>query len=209
MPSANSNPEERINAEDLNVVCASGAAGIDPDRIRQLVETLYPELRRIAAYHMRSERRDHTLQPTALVSECFLKMVSSDDMRWKSKSHFLMAASKAMRLLLIDHARSHGAAMHGGHLVRIPLDDANPSSMEQDIEYLDLHDRLTKLQGLDPRMASVVEMRTFGGLSFSEIGEVLGCHERTAKRDWQMARAWLFGELRGGEQLDGGGMGTH
>jgi RNA polymerase sigma factor (TIGR02999 family) len=170
----------------------------------KLVELLYPELKRLARIHMRRERADHTLQPTALVSEVFLKMARQPGCEFRDRSHFLKTASRVMRYLLIDHARRHNAESHGGGTIRIELDDADAPHSERSVEYILVDRLLLKMAAVDPRMAEVVELKVFGGLSFTEIGEVLGVHERTAKRDWQVARAWLFGHVRGsGEQDDG------
>jgi len=164
----------------------------------ELVQVLYPELKRLARIHMRRERVDHTLQPTALVSEVFLKLAVRPDVHWRDRSHFLRAATRAMRLLLIDHARKHGAEKNGGGAMKIDVSDDEARTDERSVEYIVVDQLLRKLAAVDARMAEVVELRVFGGLNFAEIGEVLAVHERTAKRDWQVARAWLFGHLRGG-----------
>lgn len=176
---------------------------------RQLVELLYPELKRIAQMHMRRERSDHTLQPTALVSEVFLKLARQPGIEWRDRSHFLMAASRAMRFLLIDYARSHRAEKNGGALLKIELSDCDVPFEERTVEYILVDRLLREMEKVDKRMADVVELKIFGGLSFAEIAEILGVHERTAKRDWQVARAWLFGQMRGGEQDDGRRMGAN
>lgn len=201
------------SADEVADVCSS----IGPTRaadasqeipgIRELVEALYPELRRIAQAHMRRERVDHTWQPTALVSEAFLKLAGQPGMQWRDRSHFLFAASKAMRLLLIDYARKHGAEKHGGSVKKINVADVQAVDLdaEKGIGYLELHELLKKMSQIDTRMASVVELKVFGGLTFVEIGEVLRCHERTAKRDWLLARAWLYGEMKAGNDSSGVG----
>lgn len=163
----------------------------------ELVQLLYPELKRLARLHMRRERVDHTLQPTALVSEVFVKLAVRPEIQWRSRAHFLRAATRAMRLLLIDHARRRSAEKHGGGSMKIDLGDNDAPEDERSIDYIFVDQLLRKMAAVDPRMAEVVELKVFGGLSFSEIGELLGLHERTAKRDWQVARAWLFGHLRG------------
>lgn len=198
-------------AEDLATVCTTGAlanaqVAVDENEVRELVETLYPELRRIAQAHMRRERLDHTWQPTVLVSEAFMKLAGQPGFRWRDRSHFLFAASKAMRLLLIDYARKHSAEKHGGTLSKVQLEDIHSAGADKSIEFLEIHELLKKMSGVDQRMAAVVELKVFGGLTFGEIGDILGIHERTVKRDWRMARAWLFGALRGGN--DSRGVGT-
>ena len=163
----------------------------------ELVQILYPELKRLARIHMRRERVDHTLQPTALVSEVFLKLAVRPDVQWRDRSHFLRAATRAMRLLLIDHARKHGAEKNGGGVVKIDISDDEARTDERSLEYILVDQLLRKMATVDARMAEVVELKVFGGLNFAEIGEVLAVNERTAKRDWHVARAWLFGHLRG------------
>jgi RNA polymerase sigma-70 factor, ECF subfamily len=181
----------------------------EEDSIAQLVVNLYPELRRIAGSQMQRERLDHTWQPTALVNEVFLKLGRIPNIKWRDKSHFLMAASRAMRLLLIDYSRTHNAQHNSGRLLKVSIEDADTGQCDRVIEYLELDELLSRLADVDQRMATVVELRVFGGLSFAEIGEVLAVSDRTAKRDWQVARAWLFGELGGGTGNDGGGLGTN
>jgi RNA polymerase sigma factor (TIGR02999 family) len=162
----------------------------------RLVALIYPELRRLAHRHMRAERPDHTLQTTALVNEFFLEMARQERRIWANRSHFLAAASQAMRRLLVDHARSRKAAKRGGGAV---MAEANPDTFATIAEFpavIELDELLRRLESEEPRMARVVEMRCFGGLTAKEIGSVLGIDERTAKRDWQVAKAWLNGRLK-------------
>jgi RNA polymerase sigma factor (TIGR02999 family) len=208
-----------LSAKDLADVCTTGARAASPDgtgestgeagqEVQRLVEILYPELRRIAKAHMRRERMDHTWQPTALVSEAFMKLAADPNCRWRNRSHFLFAASKVMRLLLIDYGRKSKAERHGGRLLKVQLDDVHPAEIDRSIEYLEIHELLKQMSAVDRRMAAVVELKVFGGLSSTEIGDILGINERTVKRDWQLARAWLFGALKRGGSHDSGGVGT-
>jgi RNA polymerase sigma-70 factor (ECF subfamily) len=168
----------------------------DQEARDRLVALVYPELRRLAERHMRSERRDHTLQTTALINEFFLDMARQEHQVWNNRSHFLAAASRAMRRLLVDHARARNAAKRGGPAARADIDpDTFPTAAEFPA-VLELNELLDRLAAEEPRMARVVEMRCFGGLTCKEAGDVLGIDERTAKRDWKVAKAWLNGQLR-------------
>jgi len=162
----------------------------------RLITLLYPELKRIAAAHMRRERRDHTLQATALVSEFFVHMAKSAGVTTRSRAQFLMLASVAMRRLLVDYARARGAEKRGGQSVRVDIETADPSQSARFVDLLEVDELLSQLAASDGRLAQIVELRFFGGLTNAEIGEALGIHERTVKRDWQIARAWLYSHLR-------------
>jgi len=178
---------------------------LDPRIQERLAARLYPELKRIAAAHMRRERGDHTLQATALVNELYLHMLQRPNVAWTSRNHFLLAASQAMHRLLIDHARGRRAGKRGGSWIRLDIDDPGVKMPDpQPIELLELDELLKRLAGQEPRMARVVELKFFGGLTFKEIGDVLDVDERTAKRDWTLARRWLRGQL---ETDDGRGVG--
>ncbi len=162
----------------------------EPGARESLFALLYPELHRAAEARMRRERPDHTLQPTALVNEVFLQLVRQEGIRWQSRAHFMAIASEAMRRILVDHARARSAQRRQGG-TRIPLEPEVFSAGEDFSQLLELDDLLNRLAARDPRLARVVELRYFGGLTFQEVAEILGTSERTAKRDWQMARAWL------------------
>ena len=179
----------------------------EPDAQAELIARMYPELKRIAQGRMRSERSDHTLQPTALVNEFFLQMAKQQDFVWRNRSHFLAVASKAMQRLLIDYSRAHDAAKRGGGLPKLQLDDLMLPEHGNVYDIVEINDVLQRLSNEEPRMAQVVEMRCFGGLTNQEIAETLGIDERTVKRDWQVARAWLFGQLRKGLAHAGGTVG--
>lgn len=160
------------------------------------ITLLYPELKRIAAAHMRRERRDHTLQATALVSEFFVHLANGASFTARTRAQFLMVASIAMRRLLVDYARSRAAEKRGGERVRVDIETADPSQSAQFVDLLEIDELLAQLAKSDARMAQIVELRFFGGLTNEEIANVLGVHERTVKRDWQIARAWLYSRLR-------------
>jgi RNA polymerase sigma factor (TIGR02999 family) len=172
------------------------------------VTRMYPELKRIAESRMRGERPDHTLQATALVSEFFLQLARRQDFVWQNRAHFLAVASQAMKCLLIDYARSHDAGKRGSGQPLIQIDALNLSKRDGGLDLLDFSRLLESLSEEEPRMARVVEMRCFGGLTNKEIAEVIGIDERTVKRDWQVGRAWLVVQLRGGPQRVRAGLGT-
>jgi RNA polymerase sigma factor (TIGR02999 family) len=167
------------------------------DALQQVLELLYPELRRLAARLMRRERPGHTLQPTALVHEAFLELVDETAIDWESRAHFMGVAARVMRRLLVDHARRHGARKRGGGLRQVTLDEAlDMGARERALDVLQLHDALERLAALDARGAQVVEMRVFGGLTAEEAAAALGVSKRTVDSDWSVARMWLARELR-------------
>lgn len=176
-----------------------GAIGDRPEAsASELYEAVYGELRQMAGGFMRRERADHTLQATALVNEAYLKLVDAPREEWKGRAHFFGVAARAMRQILVDHARRHGAEKRGGDVTLVPLEeDVAAAPVPADV--LDVHHALEKLARRDERMARVVEMRIFGGLTAREVAEVLGVSKRTVDSDWQVARLWLKRELRGGE----------
>lgn len=168
----------------------------DKAALDQLMPLVYQELRRLASRYLKSERSDHTLQPTALIHEAYLRLVEQNMPEWQSRAHFFGVAARLMRQILVDHARSRGAFRRGGDRNKIPLDDAPPIfSQEQTAELLAFDEALTKLATFDERKARVVEMRSFGGLSVEETAEVLGVSAPTIKRDMRLATAWLRREL--------------
>jgi RNA polymerase sigma factor (TIGR02999 family) len=167
----------------------------DPDDSRKrLFEVLYPELKRLAINFMARERKDHTLQPTALVNEAFLKLPSGNELSVHDRSHLLAMAANAMRRILVDHARSRLSQKRGSGK-REPLNENLLYDTTKPHEMLDLDRALDKLESMSPRQARVVEMRFFSGLTETEIAEVLKVNVRTVKRDWEIAHAWLRGEL--------------
>ncbi|HYL72846.1 MAG TPA: sigma-70 family RNA polymerase sigma factor [Bryobacteraceae bacterium] len=160
----------------------------------QLAPLIYDELRRLAAYYIRGERPDHTLQATALVHEAYIKLVGQD-IDWQSRAHFFAVAAQVMRRVLVDYARAAKADKRAGKLHRIPLESALVYAEEQSGELIALDEALERLGQWDPRQSRIVELRFFAGLSVEETAEVLGISTRTVKRDWSMARAWLYSEL--------------
>ena len=161
----------------------------------QLFADVYTELRALAARYLHRERKSHTLQPTALVHEAYLKLVGKTHVDWQGRAHFLAVAAQAMRQILVDHARRHRAAKRGGNRHRIALDDNLVTESKRDVDLLTLEDALTKLTKLDPCQAQMVELRFFGGLSIAEVAKVMGRSKRSVEREWTMIRAWLRREL--------------
>lgn len=162
----------------------------------KLLEVVYAELRRRAAYYLEQERPGQTLQPTALVHEAWLRLGGSDQQQWNNESHFLAAATKAMRRILIDRARSKARVKHGERNQPLNLDDVDVASVDGDADtLLAVNDALDKLAQEYPEKARLVELRYFVGMSIPEAGKALGISESTAKRQWAFARAWLYDEL--------------
>jgi RNA polymerase sigma factor (TIGR02999 family) len=170
----------------------------DLEAERQLMEAVYEELHRLAAGYMRRERPDHTLQASALVNEAYVRLIGNGPVSWESRAHFFVTAAQTMRRVLIDHARRHVAEKRGGAGVRIDLNE-NIAAVEntESGRMLDLDRALTRLASLDARQARVVELRFFAGLTVEQTAEVMAISEKTVKRDWAVARAWLEGEIRG------------
>jgi RNA polymerase sigma-70 factor, ECF subfamily len=167
--------------------------------LERVFPLVYDELRQMAMRYFGHERKDHTLQPTALVHEAFLRLVNQRQIEWKNRAHFLGVASTMMRRVLLDYARGHQAQRRGGAETKILLEDAYSLSASPTADFLALDESLQRLEKLDPKQARVVELRFFGGLSVTETAEVLGLSEPTVKRYWNSAKAFLHRELtRGG-----------
>ena len=170
--------------------------GGDQQAAIQLLELVYPELRRLAQHYMDRERPGHTLQATALVHEAYLRIFGSEPIEWQDRAHFFAVAAKQMRQILVDHARAREAERRGGGRVRVSLDAVTEVSLGPDYDVIALDETLARLEALDVRASRVIELRFFGGLTEAEAAEVLGISPATLKRDWEFARAWLFGQLR-------------
>ena len=157
-----------------------------------LMPLVYRELRRRAGAYLRNERRDHTLQPTALVHEAFLRLVGGDGVTWQNRAHFFGVAAQMMRRILVDHARRHRAAKRPGAGAKVTLDDRIGAAQPYDCEILWLDQALHDLAGVDTRQAEIVELRYFGGLSEDEVATLLSLSRATVTREWQTARTWLY-----------------
>lgn len=169
----------------------------EPEALDELLPLVYEELRRIAGRQLRRERRDHTLAPTALVHEVYLRLVSQSRANWRNRAQFFGVAAQLMRRILVDHARARGAAKRGRSATFVPLQDADDRGEQAAVvDVLAIDTALTRLAALDPDQARLVELRFFAGLTVDEIAPLVGRSERTIKREWRLARAWLFRELR-------------
>jgi RNA polymerase sigma factor (TIGR02999 family) len=164
------------------------------DAESRLIAMIYPQLRRIAHKHMRAERPDHTLQATALVNEAYLRLAGQQN-EFNDRNHFYAAAAQAMRQILVDYARQHRAAKRGGSYQRIDLENVAVSTDAYSTKLLALDEALSRLEEWDPRQSRIVELRFFGGLCEEEIAEILGVSVRTVKRDWRLAKVWLYAEI--------------
>ncbi len=167
----------------------------DAAAAESLLPLVYQELHRLARSYMRRERPEHTLQATALINEAYLRL-AHEDVDWKNREHFIGVAAHVMRQVLVDYARAHKAQIRGGALQRVELQEGLAISPERIDEVVMIDEALSRLAEQNPRQARVVELRYFGGLSVEQIGALLGIAPRSVKRDWSLARIWLFQELR-------------
>jgi len=156
---------------------------------------VYDELRRLAAAYLRRERPDHTLQSGALVSEAYLRLIDQTRVRWKNRAHFFGVAAQMMRRILVDHARNRVAMKRGAGATVISINDAIVGKDMQNLDLIALDDALNKLASFDEQQSEIVELRFFGELSIEETAEVLGISPATVKRDWAVAKAWLFRQM--------------
>src|SRR5256886_9472825 len=182
----------RKDVTDLLIDWSKG----DQEALNKLMPLVYDELHRLASRYLRRERRDHTLQTTALVHEAYLKLVNQRDANWQNRVHFFAAAAQVMRHVLVDYARRRGASKRGGDYCRLSLDEATISSEEKDTDLLALNEALKNLATIDTQQSRVVELRVFGGTTVEEPAEALGISPRTVKREWSMAKAWLHKQIR-------------
>ena len=167
----------------------------------QLIPVVYDKLRQLAEQFMRRERRDHTLQATALLNEAYLRLFDQSRVDWKGKAHFVGMAAEMMRRILVDHARRHAAAKRGGGRDRVPLEETLAAAdAPRHVDLIALDDALKELQKLNPRQARVVELRYFGGLSVKETAYALDLSDRSVENDWSVARAWLRQKMNTDEE---------
>jgi RNA polymerase sigma factor (TIGR02999 family) len=172
----------------------------DSTALDQLLPLVYAELRRIAARQLRGERTNHTLQPTALVHEVYVRLVDQREVDWQSRAHFLGVVARVMRRILVDHARRHGARKRGDGAQCVPLDEVTDVAAAPEVPVLALDLALERLGTIDPDLARIVELRAFGGLTIDEAAHVLKVSPSTAKREWRTAKAWLNRQLAAGPQ---------
>ena len=171
----------------------------DRAALDEMLPLVYGELRRLANFYLSKERPGHTLQPTALVHEAYLRLVNQQDVDWKNRAHFFGLAAEMMRRILTNHARDRAAGKRGGKSERVSLSRVNPSTEMKDIELIALDEALKELTEIDPRKSRIVELKFFSGLTTEEIAEILQISVATVKREWAMARAWLIRWLKGKE----------
>jgi RNA polymerase sigma factor (TIGR02999 family) len=186
----------------ISELIAAWGSGDEP-ALARLMPLVYPELRRIARRHLGRCRAGHTLESAALANEAYLKLVRAGGVRCESRVHFLALCSQIIRRILVDHARNRGYAKRGGGAVQISLDERLVAPKARQVDLLALDEALASLSEFDPRKGRVVELRYFGGLSVEETADVLGISPETAKRDWKMAKTWLFAELSGEKRRPG------
>lgn len=189
---------------DVTQLLQAASAG-DPKAAAELLPLVYEELRRLAAYRLAGERNEHTLQPTALVHEAWLRISGTDERTWQGRQHFFAAAAEAMRRILVDHARRRRAAKRGAGANRLDVDEVDIPAPAPDDQLLAVNEALAKFATVDARKAELVKLRYFVGLTFEEAAEILGIAVPTAKQWWAYARAWLRVEMTGAETTVPGG----
>jgi RNA polymerase sigma factor (TIGR02999 family) len=189
------------SSKDVTALLVELSAG-HAEAVDELIPLVYRELHQLAAHYLRGERKDHTLQATALVHEAYLKLVDQRQVQWQNRAHFFGVAAQLMRRILVDHARSQHAVKRGGGAQKLALDEALNLSVEQHGELLALDVALTKLAALDEQQSRVVELRYFGGLSIDETAAALGLSPATVKRDWTTAKAFLRHQIMSGDNSD-------
>ena len=165
--------------------------------LEELMPVVYSELRRLARNFMRRQNPGHTLQTTALVNEAYLRLIDSNRVNWQDRNHFFASSAQLMRRILVDFARKKNSLKRGGGQVQVTLDDHAEFAIAEQSDLLDLDEALSRLAELSPRQAQIVELRYFAGLTEEQVGETLEISSRTVRRDWNLARAWLYRELSG------------
>jgi RNA polymerase sigma factor (TIGR02999 family) len=183
--------DEQRDATGLLLAWSQGDAGA----LDRLVPLVHQELHGLAVRYMRRERSDHTLQPTALVNEAYLRLVDVTRVQWQDRAHFLAVAAQTMRRILVDFARQRGRQKRGGGVVQVSLDDVPDGVQDIGSDLVALNDALSTLASFDARMSRVVELRFFGGLTVEETADVLDVSPETVMRDWKTAKVWLLREL--------------
>ena len=180
----------RSGRGDVTALLLSWRNGSD-GALEDVVPLVYAELRRVAQAQLRRERPDHSLQPTALTHEAFLRLFGARQVSWQNRAHFFAMAAQLMRRILVEHARKRGAAKRGGMATRIALNEAHAPAESQDVDVIALHEALGELEKIDARQSRIVELKYFGGLSSAETAEALAVSLATVKRDWSVAKLWL------------------
>ena len=186
------------SAHEVTILLQAWGGG-DKEALDRLAPLVYRELHRIAGRLMAGQRPNHTLQATALVNEAYVRLVDARQVSWQDRAHFFALCARAMRQILIDHARARASEKRGGDQVAIEFDEAFAATPSSQINLLEINDALNRLAQMNPRMSQVVELRFFGGLNLEETAEALRVSTKTVRRDWDLARAWLYGELSGNQ----------
>jgi RNA polymerase sigma-70 factor, ECF subfamily len=182
-------------SKDITLLLNKLSAG-DQHAAEELAPLIYEQLRLIAARRLRNERPDHTLQATALVHEAYVKLAGQRGARWQNRAQFFAVASQAMRRILVDYARTRRRTKRGGNQVRVTFDDVSIASPQISEEILAVDESLTRLENFDSRLARIVELRYFAGLTTEQAAEALGISAKTVTREWKVAKAWLLAELK-------------
>ncbi len=191
-------PKKAEEPEPSNVTALlNRMRGGDREAGDEVAGLVYEELHRIASREMRHEREGHTLQTTALVHEAYMRLAGSESLEIQNRGHFFAVASRQMRRILVDHARSSGAQRRGGSAIKVELDKLQIAAAERSIDVILLDESLKALERLEPRAAKVVELRYFGGYTDKEVVEALGVSLATVRREWEFARSWLFDHMQG------------
>jgi len=194
-------PKPAITREQITVLLQAMRQG-DQSAASKLIPLVYPDLRRLAARFMREERRGHTLQPTALVHEVYIKLIGAMKLDWQDRAHFFAVAARMMRRILADYGRKRGADKRGGSRRKVDLEGLLLAK-EQDLDtILTIDSLLSRMEKIDARLCRVVELRYFGGLSEQETAAALGVAAITVEREWKLAKAWLYGELTRGARRE-------
>jgi RNA polymerase sigma factor (TIGR02999 family) len=197
-PNRSLQPENRMDtAPDVTQLLLAWSDG-NRDALDELTPLIYRELKKLAESYLRRERVGHTLQPTALAHEAYIKLIDQQNVRWQNRAHFFGIAAQAMRRILVDHARARLAGKRGSGAAVVALDEAVDVSDQRADQLIALDEALKSLAELDPDKSRVVELKYFGGMTLEEIAEVLGVSRATVIREWRMAKAWLYGELKRG-----------
>jgi RNA polymerase sigma factor (TIGR02999 family) len=183
---------------EITRLLADWASG-DRAALDRLTPLVYAELRRIASQQMRREKPGHTLQPTALVNEAFMRLAGGNGASWQNRAHFYAVCAQVMRRILIDHARANLREKRGGGAVQVPLDEAATFIQNQQVDLVALGDAMRSLEAVDAQKARIVELRYFAGLGIEETADVMHVSAMTVRREWMRAKAWLYRELAGGE----------
>ena len=189
----------KSSSQDITHLLLAWRQG-EKEALDKLVPVVYEELRRLAHSYMRGERKDQTLQTTALVNEAYLRLLDCSRVNWRNRAHFMAVSAQLMRRILVDYARSRGYLKRGGAVEKVPLEQCQIVSAGYDLDLIELDKALEALAAVDERKCRVVELRFFGGLTAEEAGEVLGVSPDTVLRDWKLARSWLAREMKKGRQ---------